>query len=239
MQALQPSDRSRFKDASEAEQSLREAWDRCLTQGLVHPAVLAMDETPHDKVGARMHEVRTMARPSVPVPVQQVALDRAADRHDPNDVMTAIDTEVLPNPLVANTPLMIESKKLPRVGDDDPTMLQVRVEDMRSKEGAARAAERERPSGKAKVQRDDEHVSAPAAVLGSAGHAAPGSGGRQALDDGAKTQADESKVTTASTGRTIAEPAKRSRLPLIVMVIVLALASAAITMYLRGMIKFG
>ena len=44
MTALQPSDKVRFKDASEAEQALREAWERCLTQGLVHPAVLAMDE---------------------------------------------------------------------------------------------------------------------------------------------------------------------------------------------------
>src|SRR5436190_17570995 len=58
MTALQPSDRTRFKDASEAEQALREAWDRCLTQGLVHPAVLTMEETAHDKVGPRMHEVR-------------------------------------------------------------------------------------------------------------------------------------------------------------------------------------
>src|SRR5437867_1326577 len=47
MTALQPSDKTRFKDASEAEASLREAWDRCLTQGLVHPAILAMGEQSH------------------------------------------------------------------------------------------------------------------------------------------------------------------------------------------------
>src|SRR3569623_1354545 len=68
MTALQPSDTKRFKDASEAEQALREAWDRCLTQGLVHPAVLAMDETPHDKAPVRMHEPRGGARPYVPLP---------------------------------------------------------------------------------------------------------------------------------------------------------------------------
>src|SRR5437763_1963328 len=56
MTALQPSDKTRFKDASEAEAALREAWDRCLMQGIVHPAVLAMDEVPHDKAPPRMHE---------------------------------------------------------------------------------------------------------------------------------------------------------------------------------------
>src|SRR5215510_3136663 len=69
MTALQPSDRTRFKDASEAEQALREAWDRCLTHGLVHPAVLAMEEQPHDKVSSRMHEVRgAPQRPPLAVP---------------------------------------------------------------------------------------------------------------------------------------------------------------------------
>src|SRR5690349_12070117 len=69
MTALQPSDKARFKDASEAEQALREAWDRCLTQGIVHPAVLAMEETAHDKVGPRMHEPRGGARPVAPIHV--------------------------------------------------------------------------------------------------------------------------------------------------------------------------
>src|SRR5262245_54214341 len=64
MTALMPSDKSRFKDASEAEAALREAWDRCLIQNLVHPAVLAMDEVPHDKAPARMHDPRgQVARP--------------------------------------------------------------------------------------------------------------------------------------------------------------------------------
>ncbi len=69
MTALQPSDRARFKDASEGEQALREAWDRCLTQGLVHPAVLAMEELAHDKAPARMHEPRGGARKPAPPPL--------------------------------------------------------------------------------------------------------------------------------------------------------------------------
>src|SRR5436190_2649894 len=94
MTALQPSDRTRFKDGSEAEQALREAWDRCLTQGFVHPAILAMEEMPHDKVPARMHEPRGVpARPPVPL--------LASDSNE----MTAIDEKMLAKPLA------IESQK--------------------------------------------------------------------------------------------------------------------------------
>jgi serine/threonine protein kinase len=109
MTALQPSDQKRFKDASEAEQALREAWDRCLTQGLVHPAVLAMEEMPHDKAPARMHEARQSAqRPAPPIGV------------DSSEV-TALDTKKAP-PAHA---MIVEGTKQ-RVGDDDPTMLLVR-----------------------------------------------------------------------------------------------------------------
>lgn len=106
MMALQPSDRQRFKDASEAEQSLREAWDRCLTQGLVHPAVLAMEEQAHDKAPARMHEPRN--RPA-PMP----SMSDSAE-------VTTIDSKMLQKPFV------IESSKGPRGGDDDPTTMMVR-----------------------------------------------------------------------------------------------------------------
>ncbi len=105
MMALQPSDRQRFKDASEAEQALREAWDRCLTQGLVHPAILAMEETAHDKAPARMHEPRTR---NVPPPK---AFNDSAE-------VTTID--------VSPKPFVIESSKGNRGGDDDPTTLVVR-----------------------------------------------------------------------------------------------------------------
>lgn len=116
MSALQPSDKNRFRDASEAEQALREAWDRCLTQGLVHPAVLAMDELAHDKVGARMHEPRGAAKPAPP---------------NLNDVsMTAIDVE----PPGMN-PFVIESGSTKRRDDDDdPTKLVVRDERPKSQD---------------------------------------------------------------------------------------------------------
>ena len=98
MTALQSSATARFKDASEAEQALRDAWDRCLTQGLVHPAVLAMEETAHDKAPVRMHEVRN----ATPFPPR---------------VPAGADSE----------PFIVESVKK-RVGDDDPTMLHNRAE---------------------------------------------------------------------------------------------------------------
>jgi serine/threonine-protein kinase len=130
MTALQPSDRTRFKDASEAEQALRESWDRCLTQGLVHPAVLAMEEMPHDKVPARMHEPR-----GVVMPVRQVVPLMASDSNE----MTAIDEKMMAKPLA------IESQKPGRIGDDDPTMLSVREEERR---GNSRS---EKPSGKSRA----------------------------------------------------------------------------------------
>jgi eukaryotic-like serine/threonine-protein kinase len=105
MTALQPSDRVRFKDASEAEQSLREAWDRCLTQGLVHPSVLAMEEMPHDKAPARMHEPRS-SRPAM-----------GADASG----ITAVESK-----MASASPFVIESQTGVRGGDDDPTTLVVR-----------------------------------------------------------------------------------------------------------------
>src|SRR5215212_7995211 len=119
MTALQPSDRARFKDASEVEQQLREAWDRCLTQGLVHPAVLAMEETAHDKVPARMHEVRG-AKLSQPMS-QAIGVDSAE--------VTAIDSKMLAAAVKGGktsaaalgvAALQIEAVKKTRSEDDDP-----------------------------------------------------------------------------------------------------------------------
>lgn len=110
MTALQPSDKARFKDASEAERSLREAWDACLTEGLVHASVLAMEEMPHDKAPARMHDPRPSLR----------SLSRNAPVGDTTEV-TAVDGR----PLGRQAPLVVESSSK-RDGDDDPTMLHVR-----------------------------------------------------------------------------------------------------------------
>jgi len=123
MTALMPSDQKRFKDASEAEQALREAWDQCLTQGLVHPSVLAMDEMTHDKAPARMHESRQSAAslPGRQAPVIGV---------DTNE-MTAIDSKMLAKP----REVVVESTKK-RAGDDDPTTLHVRADEVKTKQDA-------------------------------------------------------------------------------------------------------
>jgi len=117
MTALQPSDKSRFRDAAEAEQALREAWDRCLTQGIVHPAVLAMDETPHDKAPARMHEPRGVAP--------------TAARSSP---LTLGDSQELTAISDKPKPFSIESSRS-RPGDDDPTKLMIRDEPMKQPKG--------------------------------------------------------------------------------------------------------
>ena len=112
MTALQPSDKTRFKDASEAETALREAWEKCLTQGLVHPAVLAMDEVSHDKAPARMHEPKNVSKPSIPTGFSD------------SQEMTTIDS--------APKQLVVESVKR-RGGDDDPTTLMVREDAAKAK----------------------------------------------------------------------------------------------------------
>jgi serine/threonine-protein kinase len=113
MTALQPSAKTRFQDASEAETALRQAWERCLTQGIVHPAVLAMDEMSHDKAPARMHEVRgALARPS------PTSLGDSSE-------MAAIDTKAT-NPIPKKALVIDQGKGVVR--DDDPTMLMVRDE---------------------------------------------------------------------------------------------------------------
>jgi serine/threonine-protein kinase len=117
MTALQPSDRTRFKDASEAETALREAWERCLTQGLVHPAVLAMDEVSHDKAPVRMHEPKGIARPS-----PQVVQPPPASMFGDSQEMTAVDDKIAQKA----KQLVVESVKNKRGGDDDPTTLMVR-----------------------------------------------------------------------------------------------------------------
>ena len=114
MTALMPSDQKRFKDASEAEQALRSAWDRCLTEGLVHPAVLAMEEMSHDKVPARMHEPRSGA-----------AVPPSGGHKAP--VGPATENEVT-TPEKAPPALVVESGKK-RAGDDDPTTLHIRDSD--------------------------------------------------------------------------------------------------------------
>src|SRR3569623_821563 len=117
MTALQPSDKARFKDAGEAEAALREAWDVCLTSGMVHPAVLAMDEIPHDKAPARMHE----PRPGMQRPVSAFSQSSELTTFDPVPAPLK-QAPPPPPPLAPAAPAVIEGTKT-RVGADDPTLM--------------------------------------------------------------------------------------------------------------------
>jgi len=196
MTALQPSDRARFKDSSEAEQALREGWDRCLTQGLVHPAVLAMEETPHDKVPPRMHEIRgAVARASVPM----VASD--------SNELTAIDDKMLARPLA------IESRKPARDGDDDPTVLSVREEERRGKaDGAGRSEKPERTYP-------------------------DGSGPRGRVEDAPRTEKDPSRIEPIGDARSASSERLRSKLPLVIVLVMVALAALVGGLFVGGVIK--
>jgi serine/threonine protein kinase len=198
MTALQPSDRTRFKDASEAEQTLREAWDRCLTQGLVQPAVLAMEELSHDKVGARMHERH--APRSMPATLAPALIPFGVD---------SSETTTLDDTLPQAQALMIESQKPGRIGDDDPTMLVVREDDKRSKPETGRVGH-DRPSVKSKLLMPKPQ----------------GSGAHARLDDANATQTDEPTFIVGS--GTSAPRASRVPLIVAVAFVVLVAAVAVL-----------
>jgi len=200
MTALQPSDKTRFKDASEAEQALRDAWDRCLTQGLVHPAVLAMEEMSHDKAPARMHEPRNVA-PKIPIGTD-------------SDELTALDDKMLKKP----KPLVVESAKKGRVGDDDPTMLHVR---------------------------DDKPVKGDATWhgVGSPGKTPAPVLTREDKHEASGVRAQQGEVVTdvvaaqaPAIGTSIANR-RRSKVPLVLLILLLIAGAAAAGLYFAGVIS--
>lgn len=59
--ALHPAAGDRYRDCADAEVALRRAWEHCLTSGLIGPAALTAEETPHEKVGIEFHQVNPPA----------------------------------------------------------------------------------------------------------------------------------------------------------------------------------
>jgi len=218
MTALQPSDTKRFKDASEAEQALREAWDRCLTQGLVHPAVLAMDETPHDKAPVRMHEPRGGARPYVPPP-------HVASFADTNET-TAIDDKIPAKAkALKEQQLVVESTKGRRGEDDDPTTLMVR------EEAAARAKAKDATTrGVAPVEKT------PAPIKSAPPPDTIPEGATSTRD----TKSDERLSSPPVVGKGMRERQSRPipRALLIVIAVLLLAGATAIGLYVGGVVKF-
>jgi serine/threonine-protein kinase len=215
MTALTPSATQRFKDASEAEQALREAWERCLTQGLVHPAVLAMDEMPHDKAPARMHEAR-LPKPPPPPP----------NSFSQTDELTTIANTPALRPAAPGAPVVVESGKR-RAGDDDPTMLHVRGDEAKAKpdgtaRGVAAAGKTPAPQLRKPAAEPDPLAATVPQDARKPPPAAPG---------------DESTDITMPKPALKPKPAKGSRSVLVALLVVLALAATFAGLYFGGVIK--
>ncbi|MBK7534823.1 MAG: serine/threonine protein kinase [Myxococcales bacterium] len=147
MRALQSSAEHRFRDGAEAEAALREAWDRCLLQSLVHPAVLAMEEMPHDKVPAQMHVPRGTGAPAMtgasagrpPAPVAHVAPGAPAPK-----AVAGAGSGVRPipaaQPAAEMSALEEAMSAIERMSDDDPTMIMSREELAARRDGPRRSA---------------------------------------------------------------------------------------------------
>jgi serine/threonine-protein kinase len=141
MTALEGASGTRFKDASEAEQALRESWDRCLTGGYVHPAVLAADEMPHDRAPTAMHAPPAGAKPygaaaqrGEQTPAKIVAASQPIDPllGDTGE-RTAIDSHPYAGDDTQQVQMVIESTSK-RAGDDDPTTI-IRRDDVQGAPG--------------------------------------------------------------------------------------------------------
>ena len=106
----------------------------------MHPAVLAMDETPHDKAPARMHEPRGSVAPIIrrdtPPAAHGVVLGDSSEVTAINDGPPKFES---PPKFSGNSKgsLVIESTK-GRPGDDDPTSCMVREEGKASKADATK-----------------------------------------------------------------------------------------------------
>ncbi len=158
---------NRIRDGADAEAALKEAWERCLKEGLVSPMALAGDEIPHEKVGATMHghvtnphgfgsQVTKLDRPPVPM----ARTEKPSHDDDEADI-GQVTTRREPPPKGPPTrpagkpkagrkpdatddegPYVIETRGKERVGDDDPTRILVRADDARPRRGQSESADR-------------------------------------------------------------------------------------------------
>jgi hypothetical protein len=148
MRALSSGSGSRMRDGADAEAALKEAWERCLKEGLVSPMALAGEETAHEKVGSTMHGGVTNPKgshwgaggPSTkverPPPTPQPT--RTPDGSEADDGMSTARRDPPKGPPTRPAgkpkagkktdegPYVIETRGKERVGDDDPTRILVR-----------------------------------------------------------------------------------------------------------------
>jgi len=256
MTALQGASGTRFRDAAEAEASLREAWDLCLTGGYVHPAVLAADEVSHDRAPTAMHAPPAGAKPysgargdGTPAKIvaasQPIEPGRALDPMADSQELTAIDSPPFPEETGA---MVIESGRK-RAGDDDPTTI-IRRDDVK---GTPARREDDADAAWAKSVKSGARP----ADAKSAAAADPSRSGRDpAPNRTANPGASKSRVDAAvSSARTSSQPsrspmlakrekttlarteAKRGRLWLWLLLIAAMLAGALAALVVGGVIK--
>jgi serine/threonine protein kinase len=236
MTALEGASGTRFKDAAEGEAALREAWDRCLTGGYVHPAVLAAEELPHDRAPALMHAppVGAKAYGSAPVrgeqtPASIVAASQPIDLLSDSQEHTAIDTPRFPEDTGS---LVIESGRK-RAGDDDPTTI-IRRDEVKGTPG--RAEDNDASWARSvKSGARGEQTPLPAEVKAAAA-AAPG----DAQKSGVRTASQPSKAPLLAkrelTAMARQEP-PRGKLWLWLLLIAAMLAGALAALVVGGVIK--
>lgn len=227
MTALQPSDRARFKDASEAELALRQAWEQCLTQGLVHSAVLAMEEIPHDKAPPRMHEPRVKVPPP---PATGFETDEVTAIAEPKH-MKQVAQQIAAKGAGAVQQLVVESVAKAR-GDDDPTQLHVRGDEAKAKGDATTKG----------ISFNTGRTPAPVRIEKKSDGLRPA--GNAAADELADTVQQDAREPVVSFKDTRVDPgpAKKSasggsKATLVMLLFVLVLVAAAAGAYFGGYIK--
>ena len=158
MKALEPSTERRFKDASEAEEALREAWDRCLRDGLVTPMALAGEEIAHERAGKTMHAaVTSQTKDDRIAPSVATTSSSSAEGLRTEDLLVGDETD--PGQVTARRDggavLVVQPMGKGRVGDDDPTRVVHREDrrDVPAKAGKSNSSSSRTPASK---PRDDE-----------------------------------------------------------------------------------
>src|SRR5690606_15266087 len=132
MRALSPSVDERYKDAAEAEEALRKAWEHCLNSNMIPASCLTGEEVPHERVGPEMHSGRAgrpapaapppSSAPSLPPPLPQARGAGGAAGAKPvliiesrgGQVSDDAPTRVLPRESSSPAPVAVESSSRAR-----------------------------------------------------------------------------------------------------------------------------
>ena len=113
MTALGATPEARYKNATDAEEALRRAWEQSLNRGLIPTSCLVGEEIPHERVGAQMHIKRGGQDENAPT--EKLAASGAQP--------AAPAPPTLPE---GKQPLLVIESSDGRVSDEAPTQVLVR-----------------------------------------------------------------------------------------------------------------